>query len=495
MEDERVDLVLERIRNKYDLSSTDWPVLDPEESKMEEPDSHDRGSKADKSVDHTDVVADEETSSVKVAVKGKRKFLDEGAETRKKKVLCKRSAEKFLTFGPETKSFIEGLIRTSVTSMGDVLSMKMVNMERVFTERMGKMEIEDSQPKDAISLTGEGSYPSKKETEETPLNSKAKQAPPKSKGAQAPPKSKGAQAPPKRKGDQPTPTKKDGKKIATETNDFDFGLSTQDLRDLFQATFIDGFDLSQVKVETSSKSKPFNMAPLQWNDEEMDRTKEDSPDAALVFFREEDWEKVRTWSTSSTRIRIGPATLDFEIANRLMDKSEWLNSLEIDAAMYIFRERTSLKRWRPHRVAFMTVVFSNMIKKDFMTRSIEVFDCSGRKRYKEVDGFANLIPRIVKAVQPMRHQKDFAVGAYTVSYVPVGNLNKSACDCGVYAVKFIECHALGLELSLLHDGNIIEACHGILWDLWEAANDPELIDRMSKYQSPECLSSTVEEIL
>ncbi|XP_013751359.2 uncharacterized protein LOC117134583 [Brassica rapa] len=555
MEDERVDLVLERIRNKYDWSSTDWPVLDPEESKMEEPDSHDRGSEADKSVDHTDVVADEETSSVQVAGKGKRKFLDEGAETRKKKVLCKRSAEKFLTFGPETKSFIEGLIRTSVTSLGDVLSMQMANMERVFTERMGKMEIEVSQLKDAISLTGEGSYPSKKETEEAPLNSKAKQAPPKSKGAQAPPKSKGAEAPPKRKGDQPTPTKKDGKKIATETNDFDFGLSTQDLRDLSQATFVDGFDLSQVKAETSSKSKPFNMAPLQWNDEEMDRTKEDSPDAALVFFREEDWEKVRTWSTSSTRIRIGPATLDFEIANRLMDKSEWLNSLEIDAAMYVFRERTSLKRWRPHRVAFMTVVFSNMIKKEyghleaqgrksymlhnlllqfgkgvlpphgrtheiwnidvdrlyvpvhvsgnhwialcisFVTRSIEVFDCSGRKRYKEVDGFANLIPRIVKAVQPMRHQKDFTVGAYTVSYVPVGNLNKSACDCGVYAVKFIECHALGLELSLLHDGNIIEARHRILWDLWEAANDPELIDRMSKYQSPECLSSTVEEIL
>ncbi|XP_048596952.1 uncharacterized protein LOC106453537 [Brassica napus] len=304
MEHERVDLVLERIRNKYDWSSTDWPVLDPEEYKMEEPDSHDRGSEADKSVDHTDVVADEETSSVKVAGKGKRKFFDKGAETRKKKVLCKRSAEKFLTFGPETKSFIEGLIRTSVTSLGDVLSMQMANMERVFTERMGKMEIEVSQLKDAISLTGEGSYPSKKETEEAPLNSKAKQAPPKSKCAQAPPKSKGAQAPPKCKGDQPTPTKKDGKKIATETNDFDFGLSTQDLRDLSQATFVDGFDLSQVKVETSSKSKPFNMAPLQWNDEEMDRTKEDSPDAALVFFREEDWEKVRTWSTSSTRLTL-----------------------------------------------------------------------------------------------------------------------------------------------------------------------------------------------
>ncbi|KAF3540336.1 hypothetical protein F2Q69_00023989 [Brassica cretica] len=198
------------------------------------------------------------------------------------------------------------------------------------------------------------------------------------------------------------------------------------------------------------------MAPLLWNDEQLDQTKEDSPDAALVFFREEEWEKIRTWSTSSTCLRIGPATLDFEIANRLMDKSEWVDSLEIDAAMYVFREGTSLKRWRPHRVAFMTVVFSNMIKKEyglleaqgrkkytlhnlllhgnhwialcisFVTRSIDVFDCSGRKRHKELDGFANLIPRIVKAVQPTRHQKDFAISAYTVSYVPVGKLNKSA---------------------------------------------------------------------
>ena len=72
------------------------------------------------------------------------------------------------------------------------------------------------------------------------------------------------------------------------------------MRDLSQVTFVEGFDLFQVKVETSSKSKPLNMAPLQWNDEQIDRTKEDSPDVALVFFREEDWEKVRIWSTSST---------------------------------------------------------------------------------------------------------------------------------------------------------------------------------------------------
>ncbi|KAG2294010.1 hypothetical protein Bca52824_040679 [Brassica carinata] len=389
MEDERVDLLLDRIRQKFDWSSIEWAVLEPEETEMEEADSQDRGSEADKIVAYTDVLAEEETSSVTVARKGKRKVLDEGAVTRKKKLLCKRSAGKNLAVGPETKSFIEGLIQTYVTSLGDKLSTQMANMERMFTERMGKMEIED------------------------------------------------------------------GKKIATETNDFDFGLSTQDLRDLSQATFVEGFDLSQVKVETSRKSKPLNMAPLQWNDEQIDRTKEDSPDAALVFFREEDWEKVRTWPTSSTRLPIGPATLDFEIANRLMDKSEWVDCLEIDAAMYVFQERTSLKRWRPHRVAFITVGRKNYMLHNlllqygkgvlpphgrtqeiwnvdvdrlyvpvhvsgnhwialcisFVTRSIDVFDCSGRKRYKELDGFANLIPRIVKAIQPTRHQKDFAVGA------------------------------------------------------------------------------------
>ncbi|KAF8105773.1 hypothetical protein N665_0156s0027 [Sinapis alba] len=268
------------------------------------------------------------------------------------------------------------------------------------------------------------------------------------------------------------------------------------------------------------------MSPPHLHDKKIDQAGEDSPDAVLVYLREADWKKVRNWSTSSTRLRIGPTFLDVEIANRLMDNSEWLHNWEIDAAMYVFRERTSLKRWRPHRVAFMTIIFSNMIKKEyesfragvrkyklhnlllqygkgvlpphgrieeiwnvdvdrlyvpvhvsgnpwialcisFITRSIDVFDCSGRK----------------------------SVNPYTVNYVSVGKLNKSACDCGVYTVKFIECHSLGLELSLVNDDNIKEASHRVLWDLWEAANDTELVDRMSKYEPPECLSSFVVEIL
>ncbi|KAL0733679.1 hypothetical protein Bca4012_009889 [Brassica carinata] len=83
------------------------------------------------------------------------------------------------------------------------------------------------------------------EAEQNLLNSKGDQAASKSKGDQAPSKSKGDRALPKSKGDQDTGTKQAGKKIAVETNDFDFGLSKQDVRDLSQATFVDNFDLSQ----------------------------------------------------------------------------------------------------------------------------------------------------------------------------------------------------------------------------------------------------------
>uniref|UniRef100_A0A0D3AQT6 DUF1985 domain-containing protein n=1 Tax=Brassica oleracea var. oleracea TaxID=109376 RepID=A0A0D3AQT6_BRAOL len=91
MEDERVDLLLDRIKYRFDWSNTEWPVIEAEETEMEEADTE---SEADKSVDDTDIAADVETSSVNVAGRGKRKIQDEGAETRKKKLLCKRTAKK-----------------------------------------------------------------------------------------------------------------------------------------------------------------------------------------------------------------------------------------------------------------------------------------------------------------------------------------------------------------------------------------------------------------
>ncbi|KAL0712738.1 hypothetical protein Bca4012_019716 [Brassica carinata] len=323
MEDEQVNLILDRIRDKFDWSNTEWPVIEPEETEIEEAVTKDIDAEAGNSVDATDVVADEETSLVEVPGKGKRKSMDR-----------------------KTKSFIEGLIHTSVTSLGDMLSTKMENMERMFTERMGKMESEVSQLRDANSLSAEGNDPSMSEAEQDLLKSKGDQAASKSKGDQAASKSKGNQAPSKRKGDRAPPkskgdpatgTKHAGKKIAVETNDFDFGLSTQDVRDLSQATFVDDFDLSQVKVENTRKSRPFDMSTRHLVDDTRGAAAETGPDAALVILAEEDWEKVTKWSTSSIPLRCGPIILDHVIAKRLMDPSEWLHNWEIDAAMFVFR--------------------------------------------------------------------------------------------------------------------------------------------------------------
>ncbi|KAH0869036.1 hypothetical protein HID58_076058 [Brassica napus] len=128
---------------------------------MEEADTE---SEADKSVDATDIAADVETSSVHVAGRGKRKIQDEGAESRKKKF-----------------------------SLGDILRAQMASMESMFKERIGNMEIEVSQLREAISLRAEGSVP-KSKTDEAAPKTKTAQAPAKKKVNQAQ-----AQAPAKEK--------------------------------------------------------------------------------------------------------------------------------------------------------------------------------------------------------------------------------------------------------------------------------------------------------
>ncbi|XP_048603658.1 uncharacterized protein LOC125581746 [Brassica napus] len=225
MEDESVDLLLDRIKYKFAWSNTEWPVIEAEETEMEEADTE---SEADKSVDDTDIAADVETSSVNVAGRGKRKIQDEGAETRKKKLLCKRTAEKKQSIDCEAKSFIEGLVHSSVNSLGDILRVQMASMESMFKERMGNMESEVSQLREAISLSGEGSVP-------------------KSKTDEAPPKTKTV-------------------------------------------------DLAPAKKKVNQAQAP---AKKKLHDEEIDRAGEDSPDAALVYLREEDWEKVSTWLAKS----------------------------------------------------------------------------------------------------------------------------------------------------------------------------------------------------
>lgn len=127
-------------------------------------------------------------------------------------------------------------------------------------------------------------------------------------------------------------------------------------------------------------------------------------------------------------------------------------------------------------------------------RTIEVFDCGGKKNKRFIEPFAFAIPRIVKAVHPAADAKQMTVVPYSIIHLPMkSRLNKSGCDCGVYALKFMECHLLGLDMSLVDDEVIRWCRQKITYDLWEAANDPVLIERMALYE-PEQSACTVHHI-
>ncbi|WZZ77218.1 hypothetical protein YC2023_097790 [Brassica napus] len=108
---------------------------------------------------------------------------------------------------------------------------------------------------------------------------------------------------------------------------------------------------------------------------------------------------------------------------------------------------------------------------NFVTRSIEVFDCEGLRHPGAVEPFAVLIPRVVKAVQSSKSRQHH-VKQYT----------------------YIECHLLGLDFSLVNDNNIREARQKIAYDLWEAAIDHVLIERMAKFTPPKTISSALVEL-
>ncbi|KAG2312882.1 hypothetical protein Bca4012_027487 [Brassica carinata] len=258
------------------------------------------------------------------------------------------------------------------------------------------------------------------------------------------------------------------------------------------------------------------MSPRRFNDRDIELAGADDHDSCLVYVPAENFKKMQDWQDTRTSIQIGPSKLDEKLVEHVMSVSRWLQNDEIDAVIYVFRERTTLQRWKVDRIAFMTCVFSDLIASDYKhylngikkykmdpllleygkgelpshgrTRKLwnVVVDRIGRKKIKEVEAFAQLIPQIVKAVQSSTIRKHLAVTPYTVSIVPMSGLNLRNCHRGVYTLKHIECHLLGLDLSLVDDDNIWRARVKIMWDLWEEATDLELNERMSKYEPPKC---------
>ncbi|CAA0359454.1 unnamed protein product [Arabidopsis thaliana] len=111
----------------------------------------------------------------------------------------------------------------------------------------------------------------------------------------------------------------------------------------------------------------------------------------------------------------------------------------------------------------------------------------------EVEAFAITVPRILKEIHTKSNGKNLLLAPYTLVHVLVPpDLNKTCCDCGVYALKYIECHFMGLSLDMLDDVNIKDARLRIAVDLWKAAFDPVFIDRMTKYKPPKINSEIID---
>ncbi|KAH0904393.1 hypothetical protein HID58_043896 [Brassica napus] len=89
---------------------------------------------------------------------------------------------------------------------------------------------------------------------------------------------------------------------------------------------------------------------------------------------------------------------------------------------------------------------------------------------------------IVKAVALPERQKQLLLASYSIVDVPMKmRLNKSCCDCGAYALKHLECHLLGIDLSLLDDEIIMGCRQKIGVDLWQAAHDLIYAEAMTRY--------------
>ncbi|CAF1756886.1 unnamed protein product, partial [Brassica napus] len=575
MNDERVDLIIDMYRKKYDWSKHVWGNQETEQPYADS--SEDDGSKEEEAGERSDCGMEEEIETAQLSPTKKRKnqYQDIGAESRKKRILCQRSTDKYRDLEEGMKSYIQGMFKSSFTALG-------LEVRVLIEDRFTKLEqtILSSQTPVGVPAYTHGAAPAYTQTHgaapaytqthgaapayihTAAAATTSTQAPgsdstlaptptPASTHTSAPATTSRARASrnkasvPSHTGGPATAAMTRSQTKDPELSDvfgslfdtLDFNLGTQEhlqktMGSLTQESHVKGFDPSQ---------EIFNRPFLNDIDDPEVRCKDSNYE--LVFVPEDKFSKLTEWILKPKVLQIGPSKFDVELASRIMGPNEWLKNNDMDAMMYLFREKTSLRRWKPNRVAFMNCMFSNQIitayrkfdgnrrgyKVDnnlleygrgelpyhgstgsvwsvdvdrlyipicvnqihwismcvnLMNRTVEVFDCGGKKNNKAVEAFAVLIPRIVKAVQSSDKKKDFNVKQYAISYVPMRALNTSGNDCGAYSLKFIECHLLGLDFSLVNDDNIQEARHKIAFDLWEAANDEALQYRMSTFKPP-----------
>ncbi|KAH0909562.1 hypothetical protein HID58_032883, partial [Brassica napus] len=173
----------------------------------------------------------------------------------------------------------------------------------------------------------------------------------------------------------------------SEADDLGRGIGTQGVEGLSQTSYVPGFDPSQDKKEedwwtpmtsvrgsvdnpVKKEKTEMNTAPppsqwekwckrkghgLQLSDSPL--PEDASPQASLYYISEESWKGFTEWALKPIPLTIGPTCFNLSVATRVVSAGKWLGNKEMDAVMFIWRVNTTLNRWAPRRVAFMSVMF------------------------------------------------------------------------------------------------------------------------------------------
>ncbi|CAF2056259.1 unnamed protein product [Brassica napus] len=380
MNDERVDLIIDMYRKKYDWSKHVWGYQETEQPYADS--SEDDGSKEEEAGERSDCGMEEEIETAHVSPTKKRKnqYQDIGAESRKK-----RDLEEGM------KSHIQGMFKSSFTALG-------LEVRDLIEDRFTKLEqtILSSQTPVGVPAYTHGAAPAYTQTH----------------------------------GAAPAYTQTHGAALTYTHTPAAATTSTQ----------APGSDSTVAPTPVSTHAS----APATTSRARASRNKASVPSHT---------------GGPATAAKTRSQTKDPELSDVF---GSLFDTLDFNLGTQEHLQKT----------------MGNL------TQESHVFDCGGKKNNKAVEAFAVLIPRIVKVVQSSDKKKDFNVKQYVVSYVPMRALNTSGNDCGAYSLKFIECHLLGLDFSLVNDDNIQEARHKIAFDLWEAANDEALQYRMSTFKPP-----------
>ncbi|KAH0903581.1 hypothetical protein HID58_043084, partial [Brassica napus] len=298
-----------------------------------------------------------ETAHVSPAKKRKNHYQDIGAESRKKRLLCQRSTDKYRDLEEGMKSYIQGMFKSSFTALGlevrDLIEDRFTKLEQTILSSQTQIGVP------AYTQThAHGAAPAYTPTPAAATTSTQAHAPtptPASTHASAPAPTTSRSRASRNKAlvSSDTGGPANAAKTRSQTKD-------PDLSDVFGSLF-DTLDVNlgtqehlQKTMGNLTQESHVRVAydpEVRWKDS----------DYELVFVPEDKCSKLSEWILKSKVLQIGPSNFDAELASRIMGPNEWLKNYDMDAMMYLFREKISLRRWKPNRVAFMNCMFSNQI--------------------------------------------------------------------------------------------------------------------------------------